>query len=73
MSGDYWVRIQHEGVKRDEDSEAAILFKARGILADGTPTDEVWLPRSQIQEHDDEEAVIPQWLADDRGLDWEYL
>lgn len=73
MGDNYWVTVLHDGVKRDEDMDAAILFKAQGLDASGKKTDEVWIPRSQIQEHDDEEMIIPKWLAEDRGLDWEYV
>lgn len=72
MGDDYWVTVEHNGVMRDDDHEAAILFKADGTDATGKRTEEVWIPRSQIRDHDTEEMIIPRWLADDRGLDWEY-
>lgn len=55
------VDIPHDGVVLDEDQHRAILFKIDG--------EEVWLPRSQIVEHDDNTVTIPQWLAEDRDLD----
>jgi hypothetical protein len=72
MMSDYWVKVEHEGVMKDDDGYAAVLFKAEGCEGDGTRTQQVWIPRSQLKDWDEDEMIIPQWLADDRGLDWEY-
>ncbi|KKM84674.1 hypothetical protein LCGC14_1296820 [marine sediment metagenome] len=55
------VDIPHEGIVLDEDQYKSILFKIEG--------DDVWLPRTEIVEHDDDTVTIPLWLAEDRDLD----
>lgn len=48
---------------------------ALGVIADGEE-DVIWLPKSQLEEHTLTEigskgmAVMPQWLADKKGLDY---
>lgn len=59
--GDDLVGIEHEGIKRDEDTEGAVLFKCQG--------NEIWIPRSQLEDYDEDVLVIPKWLADDRDLE----
>lgn len=68
MSDDL-VGVYHGGVELDEDVHDAVLFKC---LVGKTETD-VWIPRSQLEDYDEEHMVIPRWLADDRDLepDWE--
>lgn len=38
------------------------------IIVDGN---EVWIPKSQIEDADEdyETIIIPEWLAEDKGLD----
>lgn len=47
-------------------TEKAVLFSTDGVKANAA-----WLPLSQIECEDDEgptEIVIPEWLAQERGL-----
>ena len=55
------VYIQHDGIVLDEEQYRSILFKI--------DDDDVWLPRSQIVEFDNESVTIPRWLAEERDLD----
>ena len=55
------VEIPHDGVLVDEDQHKSILFDIDG--------EEVWLPRTEIVEQDDNTVTIPRWLAEDRDLD----
>lgn len=62
----YWVEVEHEGVKLDSNKHDAVLFYVDGR--------EEWIPRSQLSdEYDyiDKSMVIPKWLAEDRGFDYE--
>ena len=52
--------IEHNGILRDDDGERAILFDIAG--------DETWLPRSLIEDYDDEIVGIPIWLAEEKDL-----
>ena len=38
-----------------------MLFKCQG--------NEIWIPRSQLEDYDEDVLVIPKWLADDRDLE----
>lgn len=44
------------------ETDDAILLEVGG--------DAVWIPRSQVVDHDrsDQVVVVPEWLARDRGL-----
>ncbi len=55
------VEIPHDGVILDEKQYKSILFSIGG--------EEIWLPRVEIVEQDDDTVTIPQWLARDREID----
>ena len=64
MSNDYWVRVDHDGIRRDEpDEDDAVLFNLDG--------EHQWVPRSLLKSYDDEEMWIPKWKAEDLGADYE--
>jgi hypothetical protein len=54
--------LEHDGVIRETDK--AKLFK----IGD----EEVWIPKSQIEDEGDEVVAIPTWLSEAKGLrsDW---
>jgi len=54
------VGLAHEG-RLVHETDAAIL-----IIHDG---EELWMPKSQIAEGDDEALMITAWIADQKGLD----
>jgi hypothetical protein len=57
------VGIEHEGQQYETDD--AVLFSCQDR--------QVWIPRSQLKDYDDEYMIIPRKLADERRLepDWE--
>lgn len=54
--------IEHDGIARETDK--ATLYRIRG--------EEVWLPKSQIKDSNEEIVAIPAWLAEKHDLesDW---
>ena len=56
------VYLDHQGVKKETDM--AKLYD----LGD----QQVWIPKSQIKDENDEIVAIPRWLAEAKGLegDW---
>jgi len=57
-----YVEIQTKGLIRG--TEKAILVKA----AVGNSWEDVWLPRSKVVVKDEGKVLIPEWLAQDRGI-----
>lgn len=59
------VGIEYERVVHETD--AAFLFL---VPTYGTNMQEVWIPKSQIQHHDEDEKLVtvPEWLATKKGL-----
>jgi hypothetical protein len=57
------VGVEHEG--QAHETADAILFSCQDR--------EVWIPKSELEDYDDQCMVIPRWLADARNLepDWE--
>ncbi len=51
--------LDHEGVLAETDK--AKLFKIEG--------EEVWLPKSQIEDEGEEIVAVPKWLADAKNLE----
>lgn len=64
-SNDY-VRVEHEGIRRDDSSDGAVLFEL-----ESTDGDVTWVPRSLLKSYDDEELWIPEWKAEDLEVDYE--
>lgn len=54
------VTIDFRSVIRDRDSDAAILFDIEG--------EEIWIPRSLIDEQDSGSVDVPKWFARKEGL-----
>lgn len=54
--------VDHEGIIRETND--AKLFRIHD--------EEIWLPKSQIKDENDEIVAIPKWLASKKGLesDW---
>ena len=59
------VRVLHNGIKRDDAGDGAVLFYVDG------DEDEAWVPRSLLKSYDDEEFWTPLWKAEDLGCDYE--
>lgn len=56
------VGIEHEG--QVHETLEAILFSCQGR--------QVWIPKSELEDYDDDCMVVLRWLADKRNLepDW---
>ena len=69
MARNDMVGVNHGGILWDDDKQSAVQFE---VEAHGETT-KVWLPRSEIQDYDDDTLIIPEWLAEERGIDpdWE--
>lgn len=59
----YHVRVEHEGIVKDDPKHQAVLFYCGGS--------EVWIPRSQMESYSEDYMVVPRWLAEERDLDYE--
>ena len=66
---DETVTLDYDRICKDDPMLSAILI----VFEDGDDEDDdliVWIPRSQIVDHDEDERTItiPQWLAEAKGL-----
>lgn len=61
MSNSVIVVVEHYGMRHET---------GKAVLID-TDAGDIWIPRSLIDYLTDSEVHIPEWLAEERGLDYE--
>jgi hypothetical protein len=63
----YWVEASHDGICLDDPNRDAVQFFVN--------EKKVWIPRSQIKEEefDSSTMIIPEWLAQNEGLDYDNI
>ena len=61
----YLVRVEHDGIAKDDPEKDAVCFFVAGK--------QVWLPRSQVTDYDNELLSLPKWLAEKEDLDYEEI
>ncbi len=62
---DYYVRVPHDGIVSDNKTQGAVQFNVAGRRE--------WIPRSQLEDYQDEWMEIPRWMAEARELDHEEI
>jgi len=62
FGNDNLAYIEFESIEAETDM--AILFKVDG--------EDVWIPKSQLEDQGEELFAIPKWLADKKGLESSY-
>ena len=61
----YYVRVPHDGIALDDLTKGAVQFHVEDRKE--------WIPRSQLEDYDEEMMEIPTWLAEARDLAWEEI
>lgn len=59
------VCVSHQGVKYDSEDQKAVLF-----AMSENESDDVWVPRSLMEDYNDKEFIVEQWFAEKEGLDY---